>query len=622
MTIINQLDKNKIKKGILIWILFVVIVAIPLAVRLRTNVLTGSVAMLYGGFYSHIDVFHKFKSELLLMIGFISFVLLLFNYKKFINVEKSLVAKLVFLYLLFIIASTVASQYFDIALFGIIERYEGFFAQLSYIVLFYLAYLIFDDNLTKWMYLFFLVSGVSMAIIGLMQYFEVDLFQMTWFQKMISSSDFQFGSSGFKQNFSSRTVVGMLYNPNYMGSYEALMIPMLLSGMYYFKSNFNKMIFAVGGILSVVVLILSHSSAGILGIISALVVFLILKFAKLDKRLIIGIFVTVLVTFVVFWPHISRFTGDIWRSFIFEENIMVEKVKILDDEIFVEMNDIGKDFSVKYNRETSELDFYDDLHQLKQVGVVSNTGEYYPLDSTYGFVTVNANIAGVTLNFYPLDLKMNEFGNKELVMPKLLYLRPVDKEIIEEKIVNHMDWIKVRKTNRRIINVKSDGQLKVYALGQNYQDEVILAESYFFEGYEHAGSGRGYIWSRSLPLLKDYLVIGAGPDVYAYVYPQNDILGKLNYMSNAYGIVDKPHNTYLQIAINHGVAGLFFYLAALAVFLFSVLKKNLHGNQIMNGIFYSIVAFSVTIFFNDSVVSIAPMFWLILGYGTLIIEDM
>jgi len=38
---------------------------------------------------------------------------------------------------------------------------------------------------------------------------------------------------------------------------------------------------------------------------------------------------------------------------------------------------------------------------------------------------------------------------------------------------------------------------------------------------------RGYIWSRSLPLLRNTILVGYGPDTFAMNFPQHDIAGKV-----------------------------------------------------------------------------------------------
>lgn len=72
---------------------------------------------------------------------------------------------------------------------------------------------------------------------------------------------------------------------------------------------------------------------------------------------------------------------------------------------------------------------------------------------------------------------------------------------------------------------------------------------------------RGYIWSRTIPILPDYLVLGAGPDCFLYEFPQDDILGKLYAYGTGSIVVDKPHNLYLQIFVNEGGIALLAFLA-------------------------------------------------------------
>ena len=66
------------------------------------------------------------------------------------------------------------------------------------------------------------------------------------------------------------------------------------------------------------------------------------------------------------------------------------------------------------------------------------------------------------------------------------------------------------------------------------------APSIGFQGKEKLGSARGYIWSRSLPLMMDSLLIGQGPDTFFAEFPQGDLLGKLYAYDSAQTIVDKP----------------------------------------------------------------------------------
>jgi O-antigen ligase len=121
-------------------------------------------------------------------------------------------------------------------------------------------------------------------------------------------------------------------------------------------------------------------------------------------------------------------------------------------------------------------------------------------------------------------------------------------------------------------------------------------------------------------LLKKYIFLGAGPDAFAMVFPQNDIAGKINWLRDNNMLVDKPHNWYLQVAINTGMISLLALLAFLAMYLFKGIRlKNEpalgEGRLIHIGIMSGVVGYCVAGLANDSNVSVAPVFWVMLGLG-------
>ena len=136
-------------------------------------------------------------------------------------------------------------------------------------------------------------------------------------------------------------------------------------------------------------------------------------------------------------------------------------------------------------------------------------------------------------------------------------------------------------------------------------------------------SSRAYIWSRSIPLLKQYVVIGAGPDMYGIAFPQDDYIGKLNHVSIT-SLVLNPHNMYLQMGINTGVISLIAMLSIFGMYLFDSFKLFINSSfQTFNeyigaGIFAGVTAYLVTGMFNDQIMSVAPLFYGILGLGIAI----
>lgn len=150
-------------------------------------------------------------------------------------------------------------------------------------------------------------------------------------------------------------------------------------------------------------------------------------------------------------------------------------------------------------------------------------------------------------------------------------------------------------------------------------DSMTEISAVDFHGYEYLGSGRLYIWSRVLPMLKHYLVIGSGPDTFAEVYPQNDYVGKAIYAENPGRIMEGAHNDYLM----HWVQTGFLSLLALLVFYGILLKKcflfyrkcpldNMQ-EKLGFGCFLGCVGYLVCSFFSDGTLYTTPLFFVFAG---------
>ena len=82
-------------------------------------------------------------------------------------------------------------------------------------------------------------------------------------------------------------------------------------------------------------------------------------------------------------------------------------------------------------------------------------------------------------------------------------------------------------------------------------------------------------------------------------------------------LVDKPHNLYLLYAINFGVIGLGAFLFIIILLIVKMKRKYkedlLSDNAIYIGAFAGVLAYMGSGFFNDSVVAVSPIFWILLG---------
>lgn len=129
------------------------------------------------------------------------------------------------------------------------------------------------------------------------------------------------------------------------------------------------------------------------------------------------------------------------------------------------------------------------------------------------------------------------------------------------------------------------------------------------DGHESLLNGRGYIWSRTIPLLTDCIFLGKGQDTFAIYFPNNDYLGRLNYgYENV--LITKPHSIYLQIAVQTGVLSVIAYIGMFVIFCILFFRKK--G---FTALFISITSFMILGLTNDSMIGCSILYWVILGFG-------
>ena len=120
--------------------------------------------------------------------------------------------------------------------------------------------------------------------------------------------------------------------------------------------------------------------------------------------------------------------------------------------------------------------------------------------------------------------------------------------------------------------LKNDNSIHIINTNSKKDVDIEFPETFGFKGKEKLGSMRGYIWSRSIPMLKNNLILGSGPDTFAFRFPQNDLIGLYYAYDTPNTIVDKPHNLYLQIALNDGVIALLAFLAIMIIYIVDSIK--------------------------------------------------
>lgn len=125
---------------------------------------------------------------------------------------------------------------------------------------------------------------------------------------------------------------------------------------------------------------------------------------------------------------------------------------------------------------------------------------------------------------------------------------------------------------------------------------------------DNFGTYRIFLWKRTLKLIKEYPILGSGPDSFAIRFMAkytNDIaaIGPLT-------LNDTAANVYLTMIINIGLVGLFIYL----LFIFFQLKEGIKNINIYSKVLLiGIVCYLIQDLFNLSLVIVTPVFWLLMA---------
>lgn len=563
---------------------------VPLIVYGKPIQLTGDYFKYWTGNSQSLDFFSYYKA-LWIIIGTI-LSLLLFGIKLFsknIKIQKNIIYIPIGIYSLLIILSTIFSDFKQIALWGFVERYEGMLILLCYMVILFITMNMVNNKATvKVILIALMCSAVIIGLIGIMQYLGHDFYKTMTGKKLILPANLQNMAAKLKFQFGDKIIYSSLYHYNYVGSYMAMLFPLTLTLTLLVKNKFYKVILAPVALLMFLNLLLSHSRAGVIGGMMAITVLIIIlrKYLSKNWKVTLSILIIALIGAIGFNIYSKGMLKDrissLFRdaeSLSKESNSAILRNVVSKDKT---LEIVYSDKTIKIVSNNGNIDFKDASDKTIENNINNQNGQVLLKDNRYQDFSINVKNYSTTT-----DKKYNiEVYRENLSIPFMMY---------NDKFL--------------LVNDKEESI------------EIKPVEKWGFEGKETLGSSRGYIWSRSIPLLKHTIILGYGPDTFVAKFPQQDYIGKLIGYHTMDMLVDKAHNLYLGIGINIGVLGLIAFLAMIFMYLISSVKLYIKDNF---EDFFSITGIAVLTavcgylgagFFNDSVVSVAPVFWVLFGMG-------
>lgn len=556
---------------------------IPLVVRMHTHHLEP----VYQDIFfkaNHYDLFSYYKAMVLIIGTAIIGLTMLFQFKKEkTKYKKNKIIDVSFAGMLFFVwLSTLLSEYKLTALFGFVDRYEGAFVWTAYLILSYITYQVIrtkEDALT-------ILKGIAVGAffvftLGALQLVGLDYmrFPITKYLLVPLSVVDQVTELAITIQ---DMIYSTLYNPNFVASYAALLLPL---SIYFAWTNFKRkslLFYGVLLLLNLINLVGCFSSSGYVAVIMmafvtfiTLLIGVITNYKSISKigifkflTAFVLIFIVVTITFKI--PQVQ---WEFERAKVTVKNLTQQTPTVIE--------------SINVERDLAVIKV---LGRSVSVSLKSGSIEFFIDDEPIQFEKVADSETQMALNTAPVRVSLVLNSNAEFFI-----LNVEDRQI---PIGYHNGALSIINQGNRPIELVNPPVFKPLI------------------GRESLGSGRGLIWGRAIPLLSDTLIIGRGADTIPFYYPQNDWVGKFKFSLLPYFYVDKPHSSLIQMTFQFGI----LYLASFFTIIFYTLKKlNLFTNmrRVDYSIYFSlsmmILGYLTTGVFNDSIINVAPVFWIILG---------
>lgn len=569
---------------------------VPLIVRLKQIPLIGESYEFWNGQKISMDFFSYNKMIWIIILTVFSAVMLFIKYyqNNFQILKKTRFYIPMVTYSICAILSTMMADHKKIATQGFVERYEGVYVLLAYMIIVFVVINIVEGKKHIKMILgVIFISAAIIGIIGLLQYMGYDIWNTDIGRKMILPSKYDYSKVELKLATNKGMIYSTLYHYNYVGSYMAMLFPMTFILFLLSKKKKVKVIMLILTILMLLNLFACGSRAGVVGSIFAMIVMIIMlrKYAiKHMKKLAI-----LCVVFMIILLGVDKASN----------NQILNRVRTLKDNIQLLMKGSNK------TETEAKLNI-----PLRNVTIDGNVASIITTTETLEMVLESGELSFKDGANGTLQINYDEAKNEIIVMDD----RYKQYQLSLSKL-NGQTVIMLNKESIKLFFLLGEKEINlINQVGKKIR--LQPTEMWGFEGKERLASSRGYIWSRSIPLLKETILLGHGPDTFAAYFPQNDFKGKMYaYYGDMWQLVDKPHDFYLQTAINTGVISLLALITLFVLYFIDSIKiynrREVDDFYYMTGLscFIAVCGYLGAAIFNDSVVSVAPVFWAILGLG-------
>lgn len=531
------------------------------------------------------DFFLYYKSVFVTITGILMLVLLGWQISKIRKKDTLINADMrifipILIYLVLVVFSSLFSKYGYFCTHGMPDQFETVWNLIAYIVATFYCYYLVVYHQSEHTILSLISVGVALVgLICVFQFLKLDLYRAIY------------AGEGYSFTFAEGVVYGPFYNTNYVGYYSLLFVPLFL-GMAYIYKDIKVRIISIALVLTLLIAMIGAGSItaeiAFAAVAVFVVVFLLVKNLKHKKILWIPlalVFVACIGLCIVAFPRVNRYIKASNT-----EKTDLESIYTYDDH--VEITYKGEKLLIQMMPGDSVLTFRvtdQDQNEIPIQYITADEGYYY-------YSILDERFGDVTLTPATMDDDSSKYGFMATLGDK--------------------NWC---FTNQ----MSDDGTYYYYTdTGKltKLTEENVSPDFAPLENMSSLANGRGYIWNKTITILKHHVLFGSGADTFTLAYPNDDFVDKYN---NGYDnlIISKPHNLYLQMAVQTGVLSLLCFLVFYMWYFISGLRiyfrqrldtpLSVTGFAIMLGT----LGYMISGLANDSTITVAPLYWALMGIG-------
>lgn len=581
----NSLKEKPKKKELCLFPLIVAVAVIPFISRLHgENPGISDFEWSGGGMYQK-DIFLYWKSMALNLLLPVLCIMLAANWKELSGGSRagknqgSIWTKgtglfaFLFFYELWMLLSSFFSEYREFCFRGAWSVYESVYVILCYGLLAFYGFVVLNTEKRMRIVLYAVAVGAGiMAVLAIFQMFGLDFFRSRlgfWLTAGDTSwENWQKTVYWYEEG----RVQGTLANPNNFGHYAAMVIPVCAVCALFLpgkekKDSIRNILLGGCALCMLCTMFAAASKSGMAALVGVFLLALVLFRKKIFRK---GIKKWKILTITIL------FAGFILLAFLVKGSSLVNNLK-------------------------------------RAAGDILNAA---PVDNFYGADTTPEGLLvhckGENL-FVTLDEQEKISITREDKSPYM-----------------GMEYQGVRfsvQSGEETILCITDEAGKQWRFNSQYQYLSPLngpVSCHFSEdvlrGHEALATSRGYIWGRSIPLLKSRLFLGTGADTFLLYFPQDDYIARERFGYEGL-LITKPHCMYLQAGIHAGIPGLVAYL----VFFFGYVawsfriyfREDFTKEAAVMGVavFLGIVGYLIAGISMDSQVGVSPVAYVLLGVG-------